>query len=372
MKPLRIWLQLEDERSGRKQRIKFQATIERNGYPSDWTPIEPYTNKFQRGTSTQLSIGRTQFLVVIAEAITIHKSQGATFLNVMLNLSKGTAPTRSSLYVACSRATSASGLYIIKKSPFVKTSALGPNEPITQELRRLETVQLIPRFAHLQDPNRQHFQVVSHNVQSLNAHLVQIVTDQVYLCSDILLFNKTWSTARHQFVFPGDAFTEVARVDVCGNTPKAYGSISYLSQRLLSRIGIYTIIEGLHIDDNGSISISGFTNPHISIFSCYISPRCNIDRALLELDNYLARFPSNIILTGDFNINFNKESPKKTSFYALVQQYGLVSIMPASMNSATNSGTYIDDILTNFPVLESGRYISHTSYHDPLYANFKL
>ena len=44
------------------------------------------------------------------EALTIHKSQGGTFPNVVVHLKPGI--TRSQLYVACSRATSASGLFL--------------------------------------------------------------------------------------------------------------------------------------------------------------------------------------------------------------------------------------------------------------------
>ena len=153
-KPLRIWLELEDERSGRKQRIKYKKVAEQKGYPANWTPIETKSVSFNAIRNSRLSIERTQFPVVVAEAITIHKSQGATFSNVMVDLSKGKVPNRSSLYVACSRATSASGLFIIKQTQLTGTPPLGPSEPITVELNRLDTCRLIPSFMHLRNSER--------------------------------------------------------------------------------------------------------------------------------------------------------------------------------------------------------------------------
>ncbi|CAM4976164.1 unnamed protein product [Rotaria socialis] len=43
--------------------------------------------------------------------MTIYKSQGGTYEKIVVNLKNGM--TRSELYVACSRATKASGLYLI-------------------------------------------------------------------------------------------------------------------------------------------------------------------------------------------------------------------------------------------------------------------
>lgn len=58
---------------------------------------------------------RKQLPITVAESITIHKSQGATFQSVAIDLSDGRKLSRSALYVACSRATSAAGLFLTGK-----------------------------------------------------------------------------------------------------------------------------------------------------------------------------------------------------------------------------------------------------------------
>ncbi|KAI8375904.1 hypothetical protein BD560DRAFT_305158, partial [Blakeslea trispora] len=59
-----------------------------------------------------LSVKRTQFPLTVSKALPIHKSQGSTYSKVAVEL-QGRVLNRSLMYVACSRATSASGLYLI-------------------------------------------------------------------------------------------------------------------------------------------------------------------------------------------------------------------------------------------------------------------
>jgi ATP-dependent exoDNAse (exonuclease V) alpha subunit len=55
-------------------------------------------------------IVRNQFPLIVAESITIHKSQGSTYKNDAVDL---TRCDRQLTYVALSRATTLNGLYII-------------------------------------------------------------------------------------------------------------------------------------------------------------------------------------------------------------------------------------------------------------------
>ncbi|CAF4769342.1 unnamed protein product, partial [Rotaria sp. Silwood2] len=74
------------------------------------TPVEPVTRQINT-RSTNFEVERKQFPVVPCEAMTIYKSQGGTYEKVIVNLKK--EMTRSELYVACSHATKATGLYLI-------------------------------------------------------------------------------------------------------------------------------------------------------------------------------------------------------------------------------------------------------------------
>ncbi|KAI8320884.1 hypothetical protein EDC96DRAFT_550669, partial [Choanephora cucurbitarum] len=193
-----------------------------------------------------LSVKRTQFLVVMSEDMTIYKSQGSKYLNVTVNLD-GISLSQSLLYVACSRATSASGRH------FVGSQFRAPKPPKATDfvaigLERQATVSLTTRFDALYTRSGSFkCQLMLHNTRSLNAHLDQIIKDQAYLVSDFLLFAKTWTTRRQTFDIPG--FVQAARVDVLGETPRANGSICLVKSSLLEKYALTQKIEELIIDD---------------------------------------------------------------------------------------------------------------------------
>jgi len=82
--------------------------------------ISPHTwksyNFYLKGTELKSNITSTftQYLVMLAWAITIHKSQGKTFDKTILDIGKGTF-AHGQMYVALSRCTRLEGLVLKKK-----------------------------------------------------------------------------------------------------------------------------------------------------------------------------------------------------------------------------------------------------------------
>lgn len=145
-KPLRVWIEFDDERSGRELRRQNRALIQRiPGINANWTPIQPITHTIKRGRQSNITVSRTQFPLIPCEAMTVHKSQGDTYDTIAVHLQR---MNKAMLYVACSRAKSAQGLYLIGDE-FRPPAAPGPENPTAQELARHETVKLIPTSKHL-------------------------------------------------------------------------------------------------------------------------------------------------------------------------------------------------------------------------------
>lgn len=112
-RPSRIWIEFINDRSGKTSRQKSVILMNRLSVPLSWTPIVPYTVVIPRRPALgNLQVLRTQFPILPAEALTVHKSQGGTYDNVVL-YSSGRRIQRFLLYVACSRATFLSGLTIV-------------------------------------------------------------------------------------------------------------------------------------------------------------------------------------------------------------------------------------------------------------------
>lgn len=272
------------------------------------------------------------------------------------------------MYVACSRATSASGLYLIGTS-FKPTKPLSPTESIAIELERQSGVKLKTKFDELIERTSSYrFQLIFHNVQSLNAHIDQIKNDKTYLSTDFLLFAETWSTATQSFSIPG--FEEVSRVDVEGAIARANGSICFAQSSLIEQNPVSNKIEQLIIDDNNhKMSISAFIFNDLLIASVYRSPRFFAEKAKVEIAKLLEIRTSSKIIAGDFNSHFDDE---ENTFTELFNQYGLFHSLKGRLNSTTKYKSFIDNIFTNIVDHEFGRYISFTSYHDPLFMQFNV
>ena len=106
--------------SGQSVRVKIGGT-EFNVAPHDWSL---YNYKFdeEKGEILQELVGSfTQFPLRLAWAITIHKSQGKTFDNVIIDVGRG-AFAHGQLYVALSRCRTLEGIRI--KTPIRKEDVL--------------------------------------------------------------------------------------------------------------------------------------------------------------------------------------------------------------------------------------------------------
>ncbi|CAD6226275.1 GSCOCG00011863001-RA-CDS, partial [Cotesia congregata] len=102
----RLWIDFSDDQIGKKRRKEI---YNKNGH-QNWTAIDKAMRNI-KPTKKIVTIIREQFPIVPAEAITIHKSQGGTYNNVVIHLAKGMK--KNELYVAFSRCTKLNGLFIV-------------------------------------------------------------------------------------------------------------------------------------------------------------------------------------------------------------------------------------------------------------------
>ncbi len=105
-----VWVQFDYEDAGRKTRLENRNLYSR-GIESTWTPIKPVTTQFAVGKTKSAQVVRKQFPLWPASAKTVHRSQGDTQSQIVVNLStKRTIPHIH--YVVLSRVTTIEGLHI--------------------------------------------------------------------------------------------------------------------------------------------------------------------------------------------------------------------------------------------------------------------
>jgi hypothetical protein len=360
-KPLRVWLELSDIRCGQKLRRRSAALIRELRLPDNWTPITPFTTEIKRMAKTTLHVIRTQFPLVPAEAITIHKSQGATYQSVVVHADKRI--NRSLLYVGCSRATSAAGLAIVDR--FTPPNPRSASDSLHLELCRQNSIQLTTKFSWLHSPRNGQMQLILHNIQSMAAHLDLVRKDSVYLNSDILLFVETWSIANQEY--PIDGFLMASRSDCDGSVSKAMGSCCYVGNHLNDDIGT----KGSNIvrQRNGVVSVAWVIIQDILVVSIYASPNTSVNNIIESLEA-IPSWSGRKIFAGDFNINTMTRSRSRQELLNFFAHHNCTSALPPNLTTTT-SNTQIDNIFTSFPIISVGHYFSISpSPHIPIYLRF--
>lgn len=185
----RVWLLFPDKKTGEKLRKKCSNYIIKNNLDKFAVPIIQRTASVPLNNNKTILLKRCHFPLVPANAMTIHKSQGGTFDEIVYEYEKN--QDQQLVYVALSRATTLEKLFIVTPSNDFKFYH-GRRDSIStlavrKELERLETKSLITIDQHIVDMIiEEGLSIYTFNCQSLRAHMLDL-KDQVLQNCDILL-----------------------------------------------------------------------------------------------------------------------------------------------------------------------------------------
>ena len=193
--PRYLWLNFGEERVGRERRQKF-AQVADNFFIKNksWVPISRISVQISLSKKIGYQSSRTQFPLVPAEALTIHKSQGQTYDSVCLDFNKIRGVTRSMLYVALSRVRKLDDLFILGKFK-------PPKEPLEsdavvlalKDLRENKVLNL--SFSKVFNGNL--IKIIYQNCRSLKSNAKYIKSDPWYLQADLIISYSLFKTARY-------------------------------------------------------------------------------------------------------------------------------------------------------------------------------
>ncbi|KAG5666226.1 putative ATP-dependent DNA helicase PIF1, partial [Polypedilum vanderplanki] len=141
-----VYIEFDDESIGGKTRASRYQAMTTNHISNRWTPIKTTKKSFYTCQGGSVQVAREQFPLVMAEAITIHKSQGRSESKIVIDV-RNPSKTRNHMdrqkwYVALSRARSLNGLYIL--GTFKPPSEIKPNDEVNAEMNRLRQNPLVP------------------------------------------------------------------------------------------------------------------------------------------------------------------------------------------------------------------------------------
>lgn len=283
--PVIIWVEFDDPSVGKLTRhnLKFLC---HGDIPSNWTPVTKITRQFQVGKSKNAEILRRQFPLRPASAKTVHKAQGDTMCQVVVDFSKRML-TDHIYYVALSRVISMNRLFIkgffpqnIKVSNVVKLEMARMRQnrnllPLIQDLSRVESSCLI----------------LHHNARSLAKYIHDIESDSKIHCASILVFTESRiHTATTQYQLPGyTLFVNPGYQSSTGATT-CHGTSLFCRNDILP-----TSITTTNSDDT-EVTILQFpceTFKSVTVVTIYRSPNGSLSHFLHKMDDLLKELLEN-------------------------------------------------------------------------------
>ena len=182
-RPSIIWVSFPHPDIGRNQRTEnahlYKATINRN-----WTRVLEVTRQFRVNKKCQVQI-RRQFLLRPAAAKTIHRCQGDTLNEAVVDFSTSTREHMH--YAGLSRVRNSSALHIVN----LNENKIKVSEKVKGEMSRLRTqASLVPLAVLRTDNSPQTKTILFQNVRSLHLHIDDLRSDYNIQRADVDIFVK--------------------------------------------------------------------------------------------------------------------------------------------------------------------------------------
>ncbi|CAI5669492.1 unnamed protein product [Oreochromis niloticus] len=318
----------------------------------------------------QKGVVRRQFPVKLAFACTIHKVQGMTTTSAVVSLKSIFEPGMA--YVAVSRVTSLSGLYLLD----MEEKKIFTNPEITAALENMKQANLddmMPLLHVRQTLSRSEvFTIVHHNTEGLPAHINDIKSHHELCLADVLCLTETH--LRGSFVAESlhlENYNLFKR-----NRHLSYTNFPQMANRSGGGVAVYVksdiqVHEKQYIHNVTDLEFLALKveAPVSALIAVVYRPPDYTLRPFLKnlvslLDSLEIMDCHPIIVCGDFNENVLSSANKP--ILELFESRGYAQVITAP---TTEKNTLLDLIFISQPerCLHSGVTKTYHSYHDPVY-----
>ena len=298
--------------------------------------IERMEASFSLARQKHIRVCHTQFPLVLCWAVTIHKCQGMTLPEIVIDMSPSKGKFRAGqAYVALSRVTTLDKLHIINYTQ----EQIVVSQSVDEEMNHLNR----PMLPCIPDPristvDRNTHVILTHiNVCSLYAKEADIKCDTVYKHANVLCFNETFLSCSSDVnleMFGLDGAYETFHNDRDGKSGGVMMLVhlSFKPKCIMTTSHLEVVIVKL---DTGCIPVY--------IISAYRSPQCSVAAWISEMQHLLSLYLSQkVCVVGDMNEDIIVESP--TPIHKMFTGLGFTQ----HVNTPTcDSGTLIDHIYTS-------------------------
>ncbi|XP_076545658.1 uncharacterized protein LOC143305523 [Osmia lignaria lignaria] len=387
-----LWFDFGKGKVGQLQKAKWETYIRSHKSLQDnWVAVRKRTIDITF-SSKALTCRRQQFPLLEAYALTIHKSQGATFDEIVYEYSK--SHVQELVYVALSRVTSLQELYLTNKNKhytFYHTRG-NVNNALSSEFRRLENHRLptvtdeCEKF--LERTRANDLTHTTLNVQSLKSHKYDVAQDFLLKTTKMMALSETWMDNNEIIDLEGyHCINQFKRENVRPGGVALYEmNDSELMARKHTLVKVDAKIDSrvLAVEQCGDICAAEacINRRQVLIVVFYISPGTSLQdtkdffevnllayniRAAqlfesLQLCGY-DKLP--IIISGDLNLNL--QTPEGRDFIDFMECSLNLKLVNDSSKCTTLGGTTVDAVFTRYmDNVHCRNYVNYFSYHQPI------
>ena len=360
-----VWVQFDHTDAGQKTRNENRQLYVQ-GIEQTWTPIKPLTTQFAVGRNKAAQVVRKQFPLRPAAAKTIHRSQGDTETKIVVDFS-----TRKTIphihYVGLSRVTPIDGLHITD----LCENKIAVNADVKSEMERLRTsAKLKLCIPPLYDITPSILKMCFLNARSLHRHIEDIREDLNYSSAHVNIFAETRFSSQDNNEFYSMASYSLFRNDnpISSNASRPYGGTAVYSR--IPYLSGYPYCHNIHDIEVTVIKIT--SHEDWTIIGIYRSPKVPVRQlcqAISEVLNSISQ--DNIIIVGDFNINWLIETDRRPLHNLLVRDKHYKQWISSY---TTDHKTVLDHIYTHVSHLhvgiQTGVLETYFTDHKAVWASF--
>ncbi len=330
-----------------KQASSFRGYLEA-------VPLSRHETKFLAKGKRGSEVTRVQFPLTLAWATTIHKVQGLTLDEIVVDM-KGGRFNPGQAYVAFSRVKTLDGLHILNFNP----KAIKASGDIKTEMERLTGNLLnfsavIPAI-YSSDSNT--ITVVLLNVRSISSKLPDIVQDATLISADVACITETWlrqsqtspDIPNHQVIARSDRVHDNSHGGVIitiKNTVTATNVLNFQSS---------TLVEAT----TATLTLPGGEQVQITVI--YRSPSATMTTLLSDLFDIIDSLSTDIpsLILGDFNVDLQTQTNVQLPNFMFSHGYTQLVHEPT-----TDHGTLIDHVYSTVPGKCQDLTVTDTYYSD--------
>jgi hypothetical protein len=308
---------------------------------------------------------RKQFPLRPASAKTVHRSQGDTQSQIVVNLNtKMTIPHIH--YVALSRVTTIEGLYITD----LCEDKISVDQRVVKEMEMLRTEHSLKLcFTPLYMLDHSELKICYLNARSLHRHIEDVRKDINYSSADILIFTET----RFSPLDPDEIYSingySLFRNDISQYSGSGHpfgGTAIYSRVPFVDGYPYAHNINGIEFTIIKTIS-----HPNLTIIGLYRSPSIALShllsalRTILDEDSCLQS-----ILIGDFNVNWMVKSDCQSLYLMIIENNYRQLITDFTTDNRTKGHTNLIKGHTNLmnEEIHSGILETYFSDHKAIWA----